>query len=479
MSNTPIPLNVPEFSVSEISTALKRAVEDNFGYIRVRGEISQPKVAASGHCYMRLKDESAVIDAIIWRGSMGKIGHRPEEGMEVVASGRLTTYPGRSSYQIIIESFELAGAGALLKLLEDRRKNLAAEGLFDEARKRPLPSLPDVIGVVTSPTGAVIRDILHRLYERFPRRVILWPVRVQGEGAKDEITKAIEGFNALDPVGHIPRPDVLIIARGGGSLEDLWVFNEELVVRAAAKSEIPVISAIGHETDTTLIDFAADRRAATPTAAAEMAVPVRLDLITQIQDSGSRLSQAVGRLLSESRLHIDGLARGLPNLTRLVEQKQQDMDVLSERLVSGPSRFLLAKTQELAISTAGLKPTHIIRYRIDPGETQLADWSTRLISALMRSTDSTRERLNGLVARLDSVSPRKVLERGYALVTNSEGTPVTLASEASDKAYWKIEFQDGPVEVTVGYDGKAPVKRSHQTKIVTQKPTGNRQGKLL
>jgi exodeoxyribonuclease VII large subunit len=248
-------LNVPEFTVSEVSSALKKTVEDAFGYVRIRGEISQPKVAASGHCYMRLKDESAVIDAIIWRGGMSKLAHRPEEGMEVIAYGRLTTYPGRSSYQIIIDTFELAGEGALLKLLEDRRKALAAEGLFAEDRKKTLPLLPDVIGVVTSPTGAVIRDILHRVQDRFPRRVLLWPVRVQGDGAASEISAAIDGFNTLQKGGDIPRPDLLIIARGGGSLEDLWVFNEEVVVRSAAASEIPLISAVGHETDTNRFRF--------------------------------------------------------------------------------------------------------------------------------------------------------------------------------------------------------------------------------
>jgi len=270
--------NLPEYSVSELSQALKRTVEDTYPYVRVRGEISGFKRAASGHLYLALKDESAVLDGVCWRGVAGRLGIRPEDGMEVVCTGKLTTYPGRSKYQIVIEAMELAGEGALLKLLEDRRKKLAAEGLFDEARKKPLPFLPDVIGVVTSPTGAVIRDILHRLNDRFPRHVLLWPVLVQGEGAAAQIAAAIEGFNRIAPGGRVPRPDVLIVARGGGSLEDLWAFNEEIVVRAAAGSVIPLISAVGHETDTTLIDYASDRRAPTPTAASEMALPVRADL---------------------------------------------------------------------------------------------------------------------------------------------------------------------------------------------------------
>ncbi len=449
MSELSSPPNVPEFSVSEISVALKRTVEDAFGYVRIRGEISQPKVAASGHCYMRLKDDRAVIDAIIWRGNMGKVPHRPEEGMEVIASGKLTTYPGRSSYQIIIDSFELAGEGALLKLLEDRRKALAAEGLFNEDRKVALPRLPEIIGVVTSPTGAVIRDILHRVQDRFPRRVLLWPVRVQGEGAADEIAAAISGFNALEVEGSIPRPDVLIVARGGGSLEDLWAFNEEVVVRAAAASTIPLISAVGHETDTTLIDFAADRRAPTPTAAAEIAVPVRLELAAQVQERSVRLGRALTRMLSEHALHLQGLARGLPNLTQLVEQKQQDLDGLAERLSSGPARYMEAKTRDLSVVAAGLKPTHLSRDVERYGDT-LADWGERLGTALRRSSERAGERLEGLVARLNSVSPERVLERGYALVKNADGDAVTTSKSATLGAGWSVTFSDGEVGVTVG-----------------------------
>ena len=480
MAKGPSNVNVPEFTVSEVSQALKHTVEEAFGYVRIRGEISQPKVAASGHCYMRLKDENAVIDAIIWRGGMAKLSHKPEEGMDVIASGRLTTYPGRSSYQIIIDSFELAGEGALLKLLEDRRKQLASEGLFAEDRKKPLPRLPDVIGVVTSPTGAVLRDILHRVNDRFPRRVIVWPVRAQGEGSADEITAAIQGFNALEPGGAIPRPDLLIVARGGGSLEDLWSFNEENVVRAAAASAIPLISAVGHETDTTLIDFASDQRAPTPSAAAEMAVPVRLELAAQVQEHQVRLGQSINRLLSEYRLQMEGLSRGLPNLAQLVEQKQQDLDGFSERLASGPARLLNTKGQDLSIIAAGLKPAHLKR-DVDRHGMALSDWSGRLGAALRRSTDRAGERLEGMYARLESVSPKRVLKRGYALITDASGTPVTMAAGAAAGSAWQVEFQDGGVGVTVGENvTPSPVKPKAQKRQSRSKDQANgRQRSLL
>src|SRR6188768_3737393 len=324
--------NIPEFSVSELSHALKRQLEGAFPRVRVRGEISQPSFPRSGHCYFRLKDENAVLDAVCWKTSLPRLGIKIEEGMEVIVSGKITTYAGSSRYQIIIDRLELAGEGALLKLLEDRRKKLAAEGLFDGARKRPLPFLPEVIGVVTSPSGAVIRDILHRVADRFPRRVLVWPVAVQGEKAAAEVAAAIAGFNRLPEDGPVPRPDVLIVARGGGSLEDLWAFNEEIVVRAAAASTIPLISAVGHETDTTLIDFASDRRAPTPTAAAEMAVPVRADLVTQTLDFGKRTIACMNRVLREATLAVTGLARGLGDPLRLIEERQQRLDVSGERL---------------------------------------------------------------------------------------------------------------------------------------------------
>ena len=304
--------NIPEYSVSEVSAALKRTVEGAFQRVRVRGEISGFKRAASGHLYLALKDEKAVIDGVVWRGVARGLGLEPEDGLEVVCEGRLTTYPARSKYQLVIESMTVAGAGALLALLEERRKALAAEGLFDDDRKQAIPFLPDVIGVVTSPTGAVIRDILHRLADRFPRTVLLWPVVVQGDKAAAQIAAAIQGFNGLAADGAVARPDLLIVARGGGSIEDLWAFNEEVVVRAAAMSAIPLISAVGHETDTTLIDFAADRRAPTPTAAAEMAVPVRAELSLGLLDTAGQLARGMARMIETRRRAVEGLARGLP-----------------------------------------------------------------------------------------------------------------------------------------------------------------------
>ena len=309
---TDIPGNIPEYSVSEISAALKLTVERAFDRVRIRGEVSRLSRPKSGHLYFRLKDENAVIDAICWRGVAAKLRHPPEDGLEMICSGRLTTYPGRSSYQIIVDHVEPAGEGAMLKLLEDRRKALAAEGLFDEDRKQALPFLPVVIGVVTSPSGAVIRDILHRLADRFPRHVLVWPVAVQGDKAAAEVAHAIAGFNAIQPGGAIPRPDLLIVARGGGSLEDLWPFNEENVVRAAAASAIPLISAIGHETDTTLIDYVADVRAPTPTAAAEIAVPVRAELHARVIELGGRMIGAMARDQEARRGALRGLVRGLP-----------------------------------------------------------------------------------------------------------------------------------------------------------------------
>src|SRR5256885_1761213 len=312
-------VNIPEWTVSELSAALKRTVEDAYGFVRVRGEITGYRGPhSSGHAYFALKDEGAKIDAVIWRTAFGRIRFKPQEGLEVIATGRLTTYPGRSSYQIVIENLEPSGVGALMALLEERKKKLAAEGLFDPARKQLLPFLPAVIGVITSPTGAVIRDILHRLSDRFPRRVIVWGVRVQGEGSAAEVAAAIHGFNAIVAGGRIPRPDLWIVARGGGSLEALWSFNEEIVVRAAAASMIPLISAVGHETDVTLIDFAADKRAPTPTAAAEMAVPVRSELLVEVAGLARRTMVCWLRGQESPRTALPAAARAPPRLSELL-----------------------------------------------------------------------------------------------------------------------------------------------------------------
>ena len=324
--------NAPVMSVGELSQALKRMIEQSFSYVRVRGEICGCKRHGSGHVYLGLKDTEAVMDAVIWRGTATRLDLRPDDGLEVICTGRLTTFPGRSKYQLVIERMELAGEGAILKMLEERKRKLAAEGLFAAERKRKLPYLPAVIGVVTSPTGAVIRDILHRLGERFPRQVLVWPVAVQGPGAAEQIAAAIRGFGALSADGAVPRPDLIIVARGGGSLEDLMAFNEEVVVRAAAASPIPLVSAVGHETDTTLIDFASDLRAPTPTAAAELAVPVRLELLARVTGCGQRLDSVVTRTLDERRRWVEGVARGLPDAASLLDGLVQRLDDRAERL---------------------------------------------------------------------------------------------------------------------------------------------------
>lgn len=437
--------NLPEYSVSEISALLKRTVEQNFAYVRVRGEISGFKRHSSGHCYLALKDEEAVLDAVIWRMTAQRLGLKPEDGMEVVCAGKLTTYPGRSKYQLVIESVELAGIGALLKLLEDRKKKLEAEGLFDAGRKRPLPYLPEVIGVVTSPTGAVIRDILHRLGDRFPRRVLVWPVAVQGEGAAEQVAAAIAGFNALQPGGAVPRPDLVIVARGGGSLEDLMAFNEEIVVRAAAASAIPLISAVGHETDTTLIDYASDRRAPTPTAAAEMAVPVRLELIAEIAAKGTRLMRAWSRGIAEQKTHLAGLARGLPDPVALINLAAQKLDDRAERLRNGLAQLLRLRREQMNASAARLRPQLL--------KTELAQLQRRLDELWPRLDDATTRYLARQRGLIESVSVQLLafyraleqqLERGYAIV-RARGHVLTAASQVPPGTALTIEFHDGTV----------------------------------
>ncbi|MBM3648308.1 MAG: exodeoxyribonuclease VII large subunit [Alphaproteobacteria bacterium] len=476
--------NVPEFTVSELSFALKREIETAFPRVRVRGEISQPSFPRSGHCYFRLKDENAVLDGVAWKGTLPRLGLRIEEGLEVIATGKLTTYAGSSRYQIIVDRLELAGEGALLKLLEDRRKKLAAEGLFDAARKRPLPFLPEVVGVVTSPSGAVIRDILHRLADRFPRRVLVWPVAVQGEKAAGEVAAAIAGFNRLPERGPVPRPDVLIVARGGGSLEDLWAFNEEVVVRAAAASAIPLISAVGHETDTTLIDFAADRRAPTPTAAAEMAVPVRADLLSQTLDLGKRGMACMTRLLREATLAVSGLARGLGDPLRLIEERQQRLDIAGERLLAGPRRVIEVKQQLIAgesraLRAAGERYRSETRQKIERSADRLAQYGDRLQRHSGDLLSRSAERIAQLGKLLESYSFRSVLQRGFALVRDQDGHPVLAAAQTEPGATIAIEFADGRIgarvtEIAPGAPrgATAPAKRRDGS-------GGGRQGSLL
>ena len=451
--------NLPILTVGEISRALKQTIEGAFALVRVRGEVSGFKRAASGHLYFALKDAEAVLDAVCWRGTVGRLGLEPEDGMEVVVSGRLTTYASRSRYQIVVDSMELAGAGALLKLLEERRARLAAEGLFDEGRKKPLPFLPAIIGVVTSPTGAVIRDILHRLGDRFPRRVLLWPVLVQGEDAAGQVAAAIQGFNRLPAGGAAPRPDVLIVARGGGSLEDLWAFNEEAVVRAAAESRIPLISAIGHETDSTLIDFAADRRAPTPTAAAEMAVPVRIELLAQVMDDGGRLVAGVHRLIGDWRTRLEGLARGLPNLRRVVEEATQRVDDWAERLANG-LRVGLERRRALMGELAARIPSP--RAEIRHAESRL-DHSVRSLGpAVQGRLREAETRVKHAAELLEGYSYQRVLERGFALVRDAADRPVTSRAVLSPGMDLTVRFGDGDAGVTVK-DGERPDQRPRRS----------------
>ncbi|MGA0532364.1 exodeoxyribonuclease VII large subunit [Hansschlegelia sp. KR7-227] len=440
--------NAPEISVSELSQQLKRTVEDRFGYVRVRGEISGYRGPhSSGHAYFALKDEGAKIDAVVWRGTMGKLKFRPEEGMEVIATGRLTTYPNKSAYQIVVDRLEPAGVGALLAQLEERRKRLTAEGLFDPARKRALPYLPQVVGVVTSPTGAVIRDILHRLAERFPRRVLVWPVRVQGETAATEVAAAIRGFNALTPGGAIPRPDVLIVARGGGSLEDLWGFNEEIVVRAAAESAIPLISAVGHETDTTLIDFASDRRAPTPTAAAEIAVPVRAELIAGVAERGARLRAGTLRALEFRRSELRSAARALPSLETLLQPPRQRLDHAAARLA--PALVANAGRHHARFAAAGarLSPA-ALRHRIALSQERATGLAARLDRAFRAGLERRRDRLGAAAKLAASLGPQAVLERGYALVLGPEGHVVPLAARVAPGMALSLRFADGAIAAT-------------------------------
>jgi exodeoxyribonuclease VII large subunit len=476
--------NVPEFSVSELSFALKREIETAFPRVRVRGEISQPSFPRSGHCYFRLKDENAVIDGVAWKGTIPRLGLKIEEGLEVIATGKLTTYAGSSRYQIIVDRLELAGEGALLKLLEDRRRKLAAEGLFDEERKRELPFLPEVVGVVTSPSGAVIRDILHRLADRFPRRVLLWPVAVQGEKAAGEIANAIAGFNRLPERGALPRPDVLIVARGGGSLEDLWAFNEEIVVRAAAASTIPLISAVGHETDTTLIDFAADRRAPTPTAAAEMAVPVRADLVAEALDFGKRMVSSLNRHLREAATELAGLARGLGDPRQMIEERQQRLDIAAERLARGPRRVIEIKQQLIAAEAralrgAGERYKSEIGQRVERQFDRVAQFGERLLrhrdDLLKRGTD----RIEQLGKLLDSYSFRSVLSRGFALVRDQDGRPLLAAAGAAPGDTIAIEFADGRVGAKVTEGMAGPKSAPNPVAPRKKENDGGSQGSLL
>jgi exodeoxyribonuclease VII large subunit len=494
--------NQPEYTVSELSGAVKRVIEGEFGLVRVRGEVGRVSRPASGHLYFDLKDDRSVIAAISWKGQVAKMQVRPEEGMEVVATGRMTTFPGQSKYQLIVEDVAPAGAGALMAMLEKRRAALAAEGLFDADRKKPIPYLPGVIGVVTSPSGAVIRDILHRLRDRFPRHVLIWPVAVQGQACAPEVAAAIRGFNAIAPGGPVPRPDLIIVARGGGSLEDLWGFNEEIVVRAAAASDIPLISAVGHETDTTLIDFASDRRAPTPTAAAEMAVPVRLELLAAVDGFGARSVRAVVAGMGARAQRLRDLGRALPRLEALLQGPSQRLDLWGGRLGAALGMAAARKRQVFAVRAGLVRPELLLglvaHRRRDLGEraqhlevgaerrqerlqarlealgARLQPSLARVIGDAARKTREGRAKLDPLAERLEAAPAARfavlsqrlealdrtratlgyaeTLKRGFAVV-RGEGGVVTSKTAAERAGTLEIEFADG--RMTVGARPKA------------------------
>ncbi|OOY10479.1 exodeoxyribonuclease VII large subunit [Thioclava sp. F36-7] len=505
--------NAHDYTVSEISGAVKRVIEGEFGRVRVRGEVGRVSMPRSGHMYFDLKDDRSVIAAVSWKGQVAKMQVRPEEGMEVIATGRMTTFAGQSKYQLIVDNVEPAGAGALMAMLEARRKALAAEGLFDAGRKKPIPWLPQVIGVVTSPSGAVIRDILHRLADRFPRHVLIWPVAVQGQACAPEVARAVRGFNALAPGGEIPRPDLIIVARGGGSIEDLWGFNEEPVVRAVAESDIPVISAVGHETDTTLVDHAADRRAPTPTAAAEMAVPVRAELAAWLSEAQTRMMRAARGRLDQRGQRLRDLARGLGRPEALTQPARQSFDLWAERL--GPAlrtlvlrkntrfaplaaqispnllrRFIRDRSREIEGLSARLAPAPAARMRrATQDHTQLARRldaaRVRMIGDAQRRNRDGAERLAGLEARLERSLPARLeaqrerlerldrmrqtlgytetLKRGYAVVRGPDGV-VTSQGVAEKQSGLEIEFADGKLAVIPGGGGSATAPKPKKKK---------------
>ncbi len=426
--------NAQAMSVSELSSALKRTVENEFGHVRVRGEISGYKRAASGHIYFSLKDENARLDAVMWKGGAARLPFAPEDGLEVVATGKLTTYAGRSNYQIVVESLKVAGEGAMMLLFEKLKARLAAEGLFASERKKPMPSLPRVIGVVTSPTGAVIRDILHRLADRFPSHVIVWPVLVQGTGAAAQIAAAIDGFSNMPEASATPRPDLVIVARGGGSIEDLWAFNEEAVVRSVANCSIPIISAVGHETDTTLCDFAADLRAPTPTAAAEIAVPVRSELLQRVGQMSLRIESALRRQIDRASERLEAQRRLLPKLTDLAAPHQQRTDELAERL----RQSLGQRINRAQIALTG--PAQMLSPRL-----------------LVRQVDQSQQRLTGLIRLVDNLHPEAPMKRGFARVTDSSGRTIMGREAAIAAGQVSLRFADGEVGAMV--DGGRPTPK--------------------
>ncbi|HKY82675.1 MAG TPA: exodeoxyribonuclease VII large subunit [Sphingobium sp.] len=469
--------NAPPLSVSELSAILKRTVEDRFGHVRLRGEISGFKRAGSGHIYLCLKDDNAVIDGVMWKGGAARLPFAPQDGVEVIATGKLTTYPGRSKYQIVIERMELAGEGALMALLEKLKQKLAGEGLFDRDRKRPLPFMPRTIGVVTSPTGAVIRDILHRLEDRCPTNVLLWPVLVQGQGAAEQVARAVRGFSAMQPGGPLPRPDLVIVARGGGSIEDLWSFNEEIVVRAVAECSIPIISAVGHETDTTLCDYAADMRAPTPTAAAEMAVPVRAELIATLKEQGLRMERAVRRGAAQARERLDMQARLMPTPDTLLAPQRQRLDQLSENM-GGALRHRVADARVRLGQVGGALRPPLLDRLLDRSKERLDRLRLRP-DYLKRVLDDRATAFDRLSRLFLSCNPDLPLKRGFARVMAGDRMVKSVAQARAEGAV-TLRFEDGAVAATV--EGGQPVvplekPRTEAISAVSHPPRKPREGK--
>ncbi len=444
--------NAKAYSVSELSQALKRTLEDAYGFVRLRGEVSRVTRHASGHVYLTLKDERSNLDAVVWKGQVSKLKAQPEQGLEVIVTGRITTFPASSKYQLVIETMEHAGVGALLAQLERIKAKLAGEGLFEAARKRAIPRMPMVVGVITSPTGAVIRDILHRIRDRWPCRVVVWPVVVQGEAAPGQVINAIRQFNAMAKGGDIPRPEVLIVARGGGSLEDLWCFNDEALARAVAESVIPLVSAVGHETDTTLIDFVSDRRAPTPTAAAEMVTPVLPELMAMTADLERRMLRTASRLFEDRRNRVNAAARGLPRPDDLLAIKSQGFDLVANRLGSALARNTALHERALAGTASRLNPQLLDRPRRLKAE-RVAEFARRLEPAVTRRLARAGERLTSLAQTHNALNPEGPLKRGFALVRGADGHIVRAAAVLSSGEGVTLRFADGERGAVI--DGEA------------------------
>ena len=441
--------NAPYFTISELSKAIKVTVEGAFEFVRVRAEISRPTRAASGHLYFTLKDDRSTLAAVCWKTVAGNLAVQPEEGLEVIASGRLTTFAGQSKYQIVVSQMEIAGEGALLKQLEERRRQLAAEGLFDADRKKKIPSMPSVIGVVTSPTGAVIRDILHRLNDRFGVRVLVWGTLVQGQSAAPQVAAAVHGFDSMPKDGPLPRPDVLIVARGGGALEDLWAFNEEEVVRAVAACQIPVISAIGHETDTTLIDFAADLRAPTPTAAAEMAVPVKSELVALMVELDARLTRATANKINNASQLLKMADRALSDPGEFIARRGQMLDYTVSGLANGLEQWLSARALRLSNAAGRLFPPE---RQLAEAKGALSELNLRLTKSMAIDLECRQQAIANIGRLLDANSFERVLDRGFALVTDQQGVPVKRSAELREHANALVRFADGQRHATFDRD---------------------------